>query len=421
MSYACALSQRAAGYHSVLCLESAPAGKVIKINKLKVAVVAACPFPVPRGTPIRILRLAEAVAERGHEVHVVTYHLGSGPVADAVRVHRIADIPGYRKLGPGPTLRKLVRVDPALAMLLRKLHQRERFDVIHAHHFEGLLVGVAARLGRRVPLVFDAHTLLMSELPYYPMGLPTAVKATLGRWGDQVLPRLADHTICVTDTIRDKLVGQIGLDPTRVSVISNGVELDHFDPARLEPTSGRVGKRLIFTGNLAEYQGIDLMLRAFRRVIAQVPEARLCIATNSPFEPYEALARQLGVRERIDLVPSPGYASLPAMLAGADIALNPRPVCDGIPVKLLNYMATARPAVSFAGSAPGVTHGVNGWLAASGDVEAFAAGVVALLQDPVRADAIGRAGRDYVVEHCTWPKAAERCEKIFQSLRARTT
>jgi hypothetical protein len=47
------------------------------------------------------------------------------------------------------------------------------------------LVGAAARVGRRVPLVFDAHTLLMSELPYYALGLPTAAKATLGRWGDR--------------------------------------------------------------------------------------------------------------------------------------------------------------------------------------------------------------------------------------------
>jgi hypothetical protein len=37
----------------------------------------------------------------------VTYHLGSGPVASAVRVHRIGNVPSYRKLSPGPTLRKL--------------------------------------------------------------------------------------------------------------------------------------------------------------------------------------------------------------------------------------------------------------------------------------------------------------------------
>ena len=47
---------------------------------LTIAMVAACPFPAPRGTPIRALRLAEALAARGHRVHVVTYHYGQGEV-----------------------------------------------------------------------------------------------------------------------------------------------------------------------------------------------------------------------------------------------------------------------------------------------------------------------------------------------------
>jgi len=398
-----------------------PNGKARSINKLKVAVVAACPFPLPRGTPIRILRLAEAVADRGHEVHVATYHLGAGPVASGVRVHRIGDVPSYRKLGPGPALGKLFRVDPALAALLRRLLRQGRFDVIHAHHFEGVLVAAAARVGLGVPLVFDAHTLLMSELPYYSLGLPAGAKATLGRWGDRVFPRLADHTVCVTDTIRDKLVAQGGLDPERVSVISNGTEIDHFDPRRTGPVPPRAARTLIFTGNLAEYQGIDLMLKAFQRVAGRMPGVRLLIASDTPFAAYETLARDLGIRDRIDIEPSPAFADLPRLLASAEIALNPRENADGIPVKLLNYMAAARPTVSFSGSAPGVTHGLNGWLATSGDVDAFSAGIVALLENPERARAMGGAARDYVVEHASWATAAERCERIFESLRTRVT
>lgn len=361
------------------------------------------------------------MADRGHDVHVATYHLGAGPVAPNVRVHRIGDVPSYRKLGPGPSVGKLVRVDPALTALLRRLLRQERFDVIHAHHFEGVLVGAAARAGLGVPLVFDAHTLLASELPYYSFGLPAGAKATLGRWGDWMFPRLADHTVCVTETIRGKLVERGGLDPDRVTVVANGIEVDHFDPARLGTVAKRLGRTLIFTGNLAEYQGIDLMLKAFRHVAARVPDVRLLIASDTSFDAYEALARELGIRDRIDVEPSPAFEGLPKLIASADIALNPRENADGAPVKLLNYMAAARPTVSFAGSAPGVTHGLDGLLVESGDVEAFANGVVALLQDPARARAIGEAARAYVVEHASWPKAAEHCERIYASLRARVT
>ena len=47
------------------------------MRRYRVAMLAACPFPAARGTPIRILRIAEELARRGHDVDVVTYHLGS--------------------------------------------------------------------------------------------------------------------------------------------------------------------------------------------------------------------------------------------------------------------------------------------------------------------------------------------------------
>ena len=387
-------------------------------GKLKVAVVAACPFPLARGTPVRILRIAEALAARGHDVHVATYHLGSGPVEPGVRIHRIEDIPSYTRLAPGPTYRKVIVVDRALRQLLQKLLRESRFDVIHAHHYEGILVSAGSRPDRRVPLVYDAHTLLMSELPYYPLGLPASVKRGVGRLLDRWLPSLADHTVSVTDTIRDKLVRDAGIKPERVSVVANGVEVDHFDPARLSPREPRAGRTLIFTGNLAEYQGIDLLLRAFALVAPKVADVRLRIATESTFEPYEALARELGVRDRIDVVPSPPFKELPRTIADADIAVNPRVDCDGVPVKLLNYMAAGRPVVSFDSSAPGVVHGSTGWLAPGGDIKAFADGIEKLLSDPALADSLGRAARDYVVQNCSWDLAAERCEVLYRRLIA---
>lgn len=383
---------------------------------LRIAIVAACPFPLARGTPVRILRMAEALAGRGHEVHVAAYHLGSGPIAAGVRLHRIRDLSWYRKLAPGPSYRKLLFVDPVLARLLRRLLSHQRFDVIHGHHYEGLLVGSAARWRHSVPLVYDAHTLLMSELPYYPLGLPHRVKRGLGTWMDGWMPRLADHTVCVTDTIRDKLVGDAGFDPARVSVISNGVEYEHFDPTAQPPAATNRVRTVIFTGNLAEYQGIDLMLQAFASASPRIPDVRLRIASNSSFEPYEALARDLGIRERIDVVASPPFEELPSLLASSDVAINPRVECDGVPVKLLNYMAAGRPVLSFESSAPSVVHGRTGWLVASGSVAALADGMVALFQDPQRAQEMGRAARQYVAENCRWQDVAERCELLYRHL-----
>lgn len=360
--------------------------------------------------------MAEALAERGHEVHVATYHLGSGPVSPRVHVHRIRDVSWYRRLAPGPTYAKLAVIDPILTKTVRRLIRQHRFDVIHGHHYEGLLVSAVARSGSGVPLVYDAHTLLMSELPFYPLGLPHGLKRTIGTWMDGWMPKLADHTVCVTQTIRDKLVADAAFDPTRVSVISNGVEYEHFDPAA-QPGPAQGGPRtLIFTGNLAEYQGIDLMLRAFALALPRVPDARLRIASESSFEPYERLARELDVLDHIDLIDSPTFQQLPELLAASHVAVNPRVDCDGIPVKLLNYMASARPVVSFASSAPGVEHARTGWLVESGNVPALADGMVILLEDTGLARRLGQAARQYVRDNCRWQVVAERCELLYRTL-----
>lgn len=384
---------------------------------LRIAIVAACPFTLRRGTPVRIQRTAEALAERGHEVHVITYHLGDSDFSPLLHVHRTPDDPSYTKLSPGPTFRKLFVVDRALHRLLRRLLREKPFDVIHAHHYEGLLVSASARRGMQVPLVYDAHTLLMSELPFYRLGgAPTAMKRFAGEWLDSKVPGLADHTVCVTDTIRDKLIRVGGCTPENISVISNGVEFEHFDTVVQSLKIPHDGRTLIYTGNMAEYQGVDLMLRAFAHVAARKPDARLVIATDSSFAPYETLARQLKVYSHIQFVDSPKFSDLPGILAGAAVAVNPRKDGDGVPVKMLNYMAASRAVVSFEGSAPGVVHGRTGWLAPSGDTEAFAQGLLTLLADPALAVRMGSEARQYVLENCRWSIAAERSEVLYRKL-----
>ncbi|HUP00996.1 MAG TPA: glycosyltransferase family 4 protein [Gemmatimonadota bacterium] len=383
---------------------------------LTVAIVAACPFPEPRGTPVRILRMAEGLAARGHHVHVVTYHLGSGEVEDAVTVHRIPRVVTYRKRSPGPSYQKVLILDALLAAKLASVLRRHRVDVIHAHHAEGFCAAAAARLGTGIPLIYDAHTLLASELPFYPLGLPLRMKRFLGERLDRLIPRWSDHVISVTEKIRDKLVGEGGLPEERISVISNGVELELFaaEPAVEGRARDRL-RRMIFTGNLAPYQGIDLLLLAFREILQHRSDVRLQIVTDSSFEPYEPLARRLAIRASVDLIAA-GFDKIPALLAGADMAVNPRTSCDGIPLKLLNYMAAAKPVVSFAGSAVGIRHQETGWVVENGDVAGFARAALTLLADSTLADELGRNARTYVEEHHSWQRTAERTEEVYRRL-----
>ena len=381
----------------------------------KIAMVAACPFPQSRGTPIRIHRMASALARRGHDVRVVTYHLGEDPEDAPFRIHRISNVPTYRKTSPGPTYQKLAVLDPLLALKLRGLLRRESFDVIHAHHYEGLLVALAARSRGKPPIVFDVHTLLESELPYYGLGLTRWVKRGIGRTLDRCLPQRADHLIVVSEEIRAKLVDEYAASIHRVSMIANGVDHEHFDVAADASPVDRDVRTLIFTGNLAAYQGIHLMLHAFKTVRDQHDDVGLVIVTEDSFEPYEQLATDLGVRPFIEVKRST-FDELPAHLATADIALNPRVDCDGVPQKLLNYMAAGRPVVSFDGSAKHLIDGEHGLVVDNADTLAFARGVNRLLNDRELSRRLGANGKNFVRSQLSWVHTARQVEAVYDHL-----
>ena len=376
--------------------------------------IAACPFPWPRGTPIRIHRIAEAVARRGHAVHVVTYHLGEDLADPPFVVHRIRDVPAYRRTAPGPTVRKLFQLDPMLAGLLRRLHQEIRFDLVHAHHYEGLLV--ASHALRATPIVYDAHTLLASELPTYPLGLPRRCIRAVAPWLDRHLPRRADRIIAVSEAIRKALTTVGASAPERVHVIPSGVEWQRF-PA--DPGTTPDGRTVIFTGNLAPYQGVNLMLEAFARLHARRADVRLMIVTDSSFMPFEPLAQQLGVLAAVDLRRAT-FAQQPALLAAATVAVNPRIRCDGIPQKLLNYMAAGMPIATFEGSASPVRHEVTGLCVPDGDTAAMADAMDRLLTDRGLARTLGDAAREQARREFSWEQVAARVEQVYRDAIAET-
>ena len=374
--------------------------------------IAACPFPWPRGTPIRIHRIAEAVARRGHAVHVVTYHLGEALADPPFVVHRIRDVPSYRRTDPGPTVRKLFQLDPMLAGLLRRLHHEVRFDLVHAHHYEGLLV--ASHAVRGTPIVYDAHTLLTSELPTYPTGLPRGCVRAVAPWLDGHLPRRADRIIAVSETIRHALTTLGASAPERMHVIPNGVEWERFPAERGITPNGRT---VIFTGNLAPYQGVNLMLEAFAKLHARRADVRLMIVTDSSFTPFEALAQRLGVRAAVDLRRGT-FPQQPALLAAATVAINPRVRCDGIPQKLLNYMAAGLPIATFESSSGPLRHEVTGLRVPDGDTAAMADALERLLTDHALARTLGEAARDQARREFSWDQVAARVEQVYRDALA---
>ena len=360
--------------------------------------------------------MAEALAERGHRMHVTAYHLAE-PIAlcGSLNVHRIRSIPTYQNFKPGPTLQKLLVVDGFLQLKLRSLLRDENIDVIHAHHIEGLLVALMARRVKpNLPIVFDAHTLLESELPFY---VPVWTKPLFQKLGfvlDKGLSGKAEHLITVTEELRQQLLRLNVVTAEQSTTVGNGVELQPFADHRWQPRSDSKRCTLVFAGNLAQYQGIDYMLRAFAMIKRADVVITLRIVTQSSFQKYEALCNQLGIRDRIDVIQA-GFDRVPELLGSADIALNPRVEAPGLPQKTMNYLAAAMPVVSFAGSGHHLVHEKTAILVDGDSIEVFAAAIERLIDDPSLAAYISQHASNVAMAH-SWEQSAEQIERIYQQL-----
>ena len=391
-------------------------------RSLGIAVVAACPFPANHGTPASIREMSEALARRGHRVHIVTYPMHQPLPVEGVTVHRVGRFLSGRPIAVGPTLYK-----PLLDLLLiRRLVQcirREKLDVIHAHNYEGALIGYAAKRLTGRPLLYNAVCTMEDELPAYGFIRPRALASGLARLLDTYVPRGADQVTVVSKELHAFLSAR-GVDPKRITVVPAGVNPEMFDGSDASPVRARLGLDgapvVMYTGSLDPLQRVDYLLHAMTLVWRQVPAARLVMNVNigaeTDFARVTAQARELGIEERIVLVRSARLEELPAFLAAADVTVSPRPACPGFPVKLLNYMAARKPIVTFEGSAKGLRHLETAYLAKDHDFGGLARGIVTLLEDKAAAGRMGERARAAIIGRLDWPSLAERIEEVYHRM-----
>jgi 1,2-diacylglycerol 3-alpha-glucosyltransferase len=388
-------------------------------RSLGVAMVAACPFPANHGSPASIREMSAALARRGHRVHVVTYPMRQPLPVGEVTVHRVGGFLRSRPIRVGPTYYKPL-LDLLMLFSLVRCIRRERLDVIHAHNYEGALIGYAAKRLTGRPLLYNAVCTMEDELPGYGFIRPRALAVGLARGLDTFVPRGADQVTVVSEELRAFLTAR-GVKPSLITLVPAGVNPEMFDGADPEALRRRFGlgraPLVMYTGTLDGFQRVDYLVRAMAPVVARVPDARLVLAVNLGSDTdgarVLAQARELGIEDRLVLVRPTPLEELPAILAAADVTVSPRPACPGFPVKLLNYMAARKPIVTFEGSAKGLRHLETAYIAKDHDWEGLARGIITLLEDRPMAAHLGERARATIVGRLDWPSLAERIEGVY--------
>ena len=383
--------------------------------------VAACQFPVNYGSPAAIRELSETLSEMGHHIHVVTYPDGQDLSVGRAQIHRVGRARDASGLRVGPSWQK-PWLDLLVLIRLCKIVRREKVDIIHAHNYEGGLIGVLAKFLTGRPLIYNSVNLMSDELHTYKV-MPRFLSNVVARVLDWFVPIFPDHIIAVTRELYDWHLRQ-GTPPDRLTLVPCGIKPEMFakaDPAKLRAQFA-IGTRpvVMYTGINNAFQRVDHLLRAFRVVLDHEPAAVLMIVspiTNEPNRPAnEALAHSLGIASSVIWVGPHELKELPDYLALADVCVVPRCECPGHPIKLLNYMIAEKPIVCFAGAAKGITHMSEAWIVPDHDWAQFGQGILKLLRDRPLALRLAATGRETAIREFDWRVLCRKVEGIYERI-----
>jgi len=392
-------------------------------DRYSIAMVAACPFPANHGSAASIREMSDTLSEMGHAVHIVTYPTGQKDITVRyAKVHRTGPFQPETNARVGPSPEKFLE-DLALLRLLRRVIQREHIDIIHAHNYEGALIGVMAKWITRRPLLYNAVNLMSDELAGYNFIRPAWLANAIARGLDWFVPIFPDHVTAVSPELKEWFVKR-GIAERKVDMIPAGIVPEMFDNADPEKIRRRhqIDSRAIvmYTGVLNAFQRIDYLLRAFAVVSKQIPDVLLVLVSPLVSESHERehkkLAERLGISDSIMWIAPHSLEDLPKYLALADVTVISRPECPGHPVKLLNYMLAGKPIVCFEGAAKGLRHLHDAFIVPNHDCEALGKGIITLLEDRELAARLAANARTTVLANFDWRVICQKIEDIYDRL-----
>lgn len=341
------------------------------------------------GTEIATYYIAEYLAQRGHEVHVIT-SLDEGLPEESYEkgfhIHRLPRIE-IRFIGVLIFWADIIRV-------LRKIKP----DIVHA---QSLISGMPALL---------SHKLLKIPYVIYGRGSDVYLPDWFTKLTAKGILKNASTVIALTEHMKDAMQAIYSRD---VIIVPNGINLNEV--AEREAEGGNPGKKILFVGRLHPVKGTQYLLGAMSIVHRELPEAKLIlVGDGEEREHLETLTDNLGIRECVEFAGRVPHERVKDYMNQAEVFVLSS-LSEGFPVTILEAMACGLPVVATrVGGVPDIIkNGTNGYLVDTMNQEQIAEALLNLLQDKQLRKDISENNREGVRRY-RWDAVAATLEGVYQ-------
>ncbi|MDQ5985427.1 MAG: D-inositol-3-phosphate glycosyltransferase [Syntrophus sp. SKADARSKE-3] len=340
------------------------------------------------GGLIRMYELADNLIGLGHEVTLMVPDLGfpkSQTRAKVVAVPFI-DLPIFRPLS-----------FHLLATLCLLTICRKKVDRIYVRQMNSFLPFFVSKLFN----IFSYFEI--PNDPYIGYSSIGKYKRPLIQFIDRLCMRLTDQIVVLSEWSKSRIVSMGSLPAAKVLVFPSGTDTSLFHPMSKEAACQKIGvdpnhPYIGFIGSFLVHQGIDLLIDAAPLILEEKPDTRFLMVGDGPMRPvWNETIQKMGLKEQFIFTGHVPYREVPVYIGAMDICVAPhhRETNQASPVKLFDYMASARPVV--ASKIDVVEEIIAGCgcavLVEPDSYEELAKGIISLLHNPALADELGNRGR----------------------------
>lgn len=388
-------------------------------------------IPLHSGYTFRTLSILREQRKLGWE----TYHLTSpkqvgcsAAEEDVDGWHFYRTPPSSGPMSDWPVIGEL-KLMKQLEERLMEVANQVRPDILHAH--SPVLNAIPAiRAGRRLglPVVYEIRAFWEDAAVDHGTTTEGSLRYRMTRDLETWALRRVDHATTICEGLRADIVAR-GIPAEKVTVIPNAVDIDSFDPGgepdqELKQKLGLAGCTLIgFIGSFYAYEGLDLLLDAFPRILSRLPDVRLLLVGGGPQDgALREQAGRLGIADKVVFTGRVPHNEVQRYYDLIDVLAYPRHsmrLTDLVtPLKPLEAMAQGRLLVAsdVGGHRELIRDGETGMLFRAGNVDSLADTIVKLLAKREYWTELRQAGRRYVVEERNWARSVANYQAVYGNL-----
>ncbi len=333
-------------------------------------------YPTYGGSGAVATELGIALAQRGHEIHFITYQQPFRLPSFLPRIYfHEVDVGRYPLFEYPP-------YDLALAVRMHEVVLKHKLDLLHVHyaipHATSAWIAREMLLGTRpdIKVLTTLHGTDITIVGQDP-SFHAITKFSIEK---------SDGLTAVSQFLRAETVSAFGCTGCRIEVIPNFIDPAVYDRTRYQPqfadiSAGR--KVLMHISNMRPVKRVKDVISIFANVAREVPSVLVMVGDGPDRVVAEQEARTLGVADSVFFLGK--LDSVAPLLANADLFLLPT-VSESFGLSALEALACGVPVIgAHAGGLPEVVrHGETGFLCQPGDVDGMSRAAIALLTDGER-------------------------------------